>query len=42
MPSELTNHGALQLRLWPLLRVLLRWICPIVILLIFLDNLGLV
>ena len=40
MPAELTNHGALRLRLWPLLGVLLRWVCPAVILLIFLDNLG--
>ena len=40
MPAELTNHGALRLHLWPLLGVLLRWVCPVVILLIFLDNLG--
>ena len=40
MPAELTNHGALRLHLWPLLGMLLRWVCPVVILLIFLDNLG--
>lgn len=40
MPTELTNGGTLRLRLWPLLSVLLRWVCPVSILLIFLDNLG--
>lgn len=40
MPSELTNGGRLSPRLWPVMRILLRWICPIVMLLIFLDNLG--
>lgn len=41
MPQELTNKGTIPLRLWPILRVLLRWVCPILILLIFFDNLGL-
>jgi len=40
MPDELTNRGTLRLRLWPLLRLLLRWVCPLSILTIFLDNLG--
>lgn len=40
MPTELTNGGTLRLRLWPLLSLLLRWVCPVSILLIFLDNLG--
>ena len=40
MPAELTNHGALRLHLWPLLGMLLRWVCPVVIPRIFLDNLG--
>ena len=42
MPHELTNKGTIPLRLWPLLRLLLRWVCPALLLLIFLDNLGLI
>lgn len=42
MPHELTNKGTIPLRLWPLLQLLLRWVCPALLLLIFLDNLGLI
>ncbi len=42
MPQELTNKGTIPLRLWPLLRLLLRWVCPLLMLLIFMDNIGII
>lgn len=36
---ELTNDGALRGRIVPLFVFLLRWVCPVVLLLVFLDNL---
>lgn len=39
--AQITNDGALKFRLYGLFIFLLRWICPAVVLLIFLDNLGL-
>lgn len=37
---ELTNDGRLRFRIMPLFLFMLRWVCPIVLLLVFLDNLG--
>ncbi|MDE7122841.1 MAG: sodium-dependent transporter, partial [Alistipes sp.] len=39
--AQLTNDGALPGRIYPLLRFLLRWVCPALMLLVFLDSLGL-
>lgn len=39
--DEATNRGTLRVRMLGPAIFLLRWICPVVILLIFLDNLGL-
>ena len=39
--AELTNDGRLPGRIVPLLRFLLRYLCPAVVLAVFLDNLGL-
>lgn len=38
---ELTNDGALRGRIVPLFVFLLRWVCPVVLLLVFMDNLHL-
>ncbi len=40
LKSQLTNDGALKFRLYGVLVFLLRWFCPAVLLLVFLDNLG--
>lgn len=39
--AQITNNGQLRFRIYGLFIFLLRWICPAVLLLIFLDNLGL-
>ena len=39
--DQLTNYGALQCRQEGVLRFLLRYVCPIMVALIFMDNLGL-
>ena len=39
--DEVTNHGALTFRLFPVYRFILRWLAPIAIGLIFLNELGL-
>lgn len=39
--EQITNRGALRFRIYGVLIFLLRYICPVVLLLIFLDNLGL-
>ena len=39
--DEITNHGELRCRLFGVLVVLLRYVCPVLLLLIFLYNLGL-
>ena len=38
--TQLTNDGALRFRIYGVLRLLLRYICPALLLLVFLDNLG--
>lgn len=40
LKAQITNHGALKFRIYGVFIFLLRWICPVVLLLIFLDNLG--
>ena len=39
--EQITNHGELKFRIYGVFIFLLRYICPAVLLLIFLDNLGL-
>lgn len=39
--DEVTNGGKLRFRIYGLFIFLLRWVCPIILLLVFLDNLGL-
>lgn len=39
--EQLSNHGTLRFRIHRLLRFLLRWFCPALLLLVFLDSLGL-
>lgn len=38
--NEFTNYGALRSTMLPLLIFLLKYICPIIMLIIFLDNIG--
>ena len=38
--DELTNHGTLRMRLFGLIVLLLKYVCPLLLLLIFLYNLG--
>lgn len=38
--DEVTNGGKLRFRIYGLFIFLLRWVCPIILLLVFLDNLG--
>lgn len=38
---ELTNRGRLRCRILPLIVFMLRWVCPAILILVFLDNLGL-
>lgn len=40
LKAQITNHGALKFRICGVFIFVLRWICPAVLLLIFLDNLG--
>lgn len=40
LKAQITNHGALKFRIYGVFIFVLRWICPVVLLLIFLDNLG--
>ncbi len=38
--AQLTNDGTLPFRIYRLFLVLLRYFCPVILLLVFLDNLG--
>ena len=38
--AQLTNDGVLPFRIYRLFLVLLRYFCPVILLLVFLDNLG--
>lgn len=39
--NELSNEGKLSCHILPLLVFLLRWVCPVILAIIFLDSLGL-
>lgn len=41
LKAQITNDGALRFRIYGLFSFLLRYVCPVVLLLVFLDNLGL-
>ena len=40
LKEQMTNNGQLKFRIYRVLIFLLRYLCPIVMLLVFLDNLG--
>ena len=40
LKTQITNNGELKFRIYGLFSFLLRYVCPAVLLLIFLDNLG--
>lgn len=40
LKSQITNDGALKFRIYRIYIFLLRYVCPVILLLIFLDNLG--
>ncbi|MEG0498785.1 MAG: sodium-dependent transporter, partial [Alistipes sp.] len=40
LDAEFTNDGTLPFRIRPVMIFLLRWVCPTVLLMVFLDNLG--
>lgn len=40
LKGQLTNDGRLPGRIYPLLRFMLRFVCPALVLLVFLDSLG--
>lgn len=40
LKAQITNNGALKFRIYRVYIFLLRYVCPIILLLIFLDNLG--
>lgn len=40
LKAQITNNGELKFRIYGLFSFLLRYVCPAVLLLIFLDNLG--
>ncbi|WP_273373180.1 sodium-dependent transporter [Alistipes megaguti] len=40
LKDQITNNGALKFRIYTLFIVLLRYFCPLVMLMLFLDNLG--
>lgn len=40
LKDQITNHGQLKFRIYRVFILLLRYLCPIVVLLVFLDNLG--
>ena len=41
LKGQISNDGELKFRIYGVFIFLLRYICPAVLLLIFLDNLGL-
>ena len=41
LKGQISNDGELKFRIYDVFIFLLRYICPAVLLLIFLDNLGL-
>jgi len=42
LDRELTNEGRLSGKIVPVVRFMLRWICPLIVLAIFLDSLGII
>ena len=40
LKGQISNDGELKFRIYGLFSFLLRYVCPAVLLLIFLDNLG--
>ena len=40
LKDQITNNGALKFRIYRTFIFLLRYLCPIVMLMVFLDNLG--
>lgn len=42
LQRELTNNGKLGGKIVPLVRFMLRWVCPLIVLAIFLDSLGVI
>lgn len=40
LDRELTNEGRLSGKIVPVVRFMLRWVCPLIVLAIFLDSLG--
>ena len=40
LKAQITNDGALKFRIYRVYIFLLRYVCPIILLMIFLDNLG--
>lgn len=42
LQRELTNDGTLRVRILGIVVFLLRWVCPLLLLCIFLDNFGLI
>lgn len=40
LQGELTNRGTLSGKIVPVIRFMLRWVCPLIVLFIFLDSLG--
>ena len=41
LKAEISNNGTLKFRIYGVFIFLVRYVCPAVLLLIFLDNLGL-
>lgn len=42
LEKELTNNGTLNGKIVPVIRFMLRWVCPLIVLAIFLDSLGII
>ncbi len=42
LQGELTNEGHLSSKIVPVIRFMLRWVCPVIVLAIFLDSLGII
>lgn len=42
LQGELTNDGKLSAKIVPVIRFMLRWVCPLIVLFIFLDSLGVI
>jgi NSS family neurotransmitter:Na+ symporter len=40
--TQLTSDGRYARRLWPFLRFMIRYVCPVVIVLLFLNQIGLI